>query len=321
MLEITTHIAAALFAWIILGWHAHNTWTGHLRRAALVAMIIAPVSIFWTLWPYPNWIRALMAIIMFLFLGKTWELGVRKPSRTAKLDAPMDFLIWTICVPEGRWVASKDERKALRKMAAIRLARSTTKGAFLVGLLYLNQIVDMGAIFVLQMTWMGFITYLLFSGLWDAVAGLIALLGIEVSPMFNAPPLARNPRDFWGRRWNLWFTSSAHRLIFLPLGGQGRPLFAVCGVFFISAWLHEVIAILGLKTFDGRMLVFFTLHGIATIVFTMFDHRWRKPWPRPVAVGLHFIWMVATLQWFMGPADDMMNMSSWTLEATMNLLS
>ena len=314
------YIIVALLSWLSLGWVVHHRWTGTIRRVGVLVMALLPMSIFVLLWSHPPWIRACMAIIMFLFLGKTWEIGTGLLSPSARLNEPIDFLIWSLASPEGHRVDSTEERTAVRCAARTQIIRGIVKGAAFIGLLYLNQSVSLDQVPGLITVWMGFIVYIMFSGLVDIIAGIEGLLGIVVHPMFNAPPIARNPRDFWGRRWNLWFTKTAHRLIFNPLGGRRRPWIAVTAVFIVSAWLHEVISMLSLKVFDGRMLVFFAIHGMATLMFTVFDRYQPEPFPRPVAIVMHFAWMATTLPWFMGPADDMMGISEWTLESAIEFM-
>jgi len=319
LLAASAHIAGGIAIWLLIGWQVHSQWRGWLRRFGVLAMLGVTVSIHSTIWMEPNWVRALIAIPMFLFLAKTWELASQKTSSASQISSFWQLAIWALCVPEGHWVQEAEERRDLRVIGRTRLARGAIKAISLVALLYANQVADLTVIPGLEVTWMCFVVYVTFSGLWDIIAGTAALIGISISPMFDAPPLARNPRDFWGRRWNLWFTQSAHRLLFVPLGGRDRPLLAVSAVFVVSALLHEVIVMLGLKTFDGRMLLFFSIHGLATIGFTLVRQRWPTPWPRPIAVSLHFLWMVATTPLFMGPADDITAISSWTLEMAINL--
>ena len=91
-------------------------------------------------------------------------------------------------------------------------------------------------------------------------------------------------------------------------------------VFFVSAMLHEVIASVGLKQLDGRMTVFFGIHGLATLVFTAWSHRWPNPLPRPLAIGLHFLWMMLTVHWFIDPMDGFIHVSKWNLENTLQFL-
>lgn len=319
-MEISAYIIATLIAWLSLGWCVHNRLSGLLRASGLVLMAVLTVSVHWHLWDSPAWTRTIIAIPMFLFLGKTWKLAARATSPTVALSSISDFTVWAVAIPEGHWVIDSDARSKERARSRTRILRSLLKGTALVSLLYLNQTADLTVLPGLLSTWMCFTLYLTFSGLWDMVAGTAGLVGISIGPMFNAPPIARNPRDFWGRRWNLWFTSTAHQLIFLPLGGRERPALAVSAVFVFSALLHEAIIALGLKAFDGRMIVFFIMHGIAAGLFTLFSRRWPKPWPRPVAVAAHFVWMVASASWFMGPMDDCISMSQWTLESAATFL-
>lgn len=91
-----------------------------------------------------------------------------------------------------------------------------------------------------QMFWVVWVTYFAVTAVFDAMSGLgMVLVGVWANESFDASPLAASPRDFWGRRWNLLFRNQAHRHIFLPLGGRGRPAWGVFWVFAFSMRLRR----------------------------------------------------------------------------------
>ena len=124
-----------------------------------------------------------------------------------------------------------------------------------------------------------------------------------------APPLARSPRDFWGRRWNLVVHDLVFRHVFLPLGGLRRPLRSTVGVFVISGLIHEyfVLACLGHPgRYPGFMMLFFGLHGLAVMVQLAWDRGpgRRSRMARPLAIVLHLAWFTLTAPLFFAPIGE-----------------
>ena len=206
----------------------------------------------------------------------------------------------------------KDECRQRGRRSAIRVA---LKAIAVTSLLAINSSFPLQQYFWLELLWMMFIVYTVFSGLTDLIHTPFLLMGIDTAPVFNAPFLARNLRDFWGRRWNLFFTRICNRLIFQKLIGPERPVLGATTVFLFSAILHEYMVWVSLERFDGRMLLFFTLHGFATIATTMVAH-WvgRKTlMPRIPAIMLHFVFFTATAPLFFGPVSEIFRFHTWTL--------
>ena len=78
--------------------------------------------------------------------------------------------------------------------------------------------------------------------------------------------------------------------------------------------MHEYMVLVSLGRFDGRMIAFFLLHGVATILFTAFSNGFGRniSLPRPVAVSIHFVWFIATAPLFFGPIDDIFTLREWS---------
>src|SRR5690606_20388118 len=89
--------------------------------------------------------------------------------------------------------------------------------------------------------WNLWMLYAALSGLADVVTGLAMQSGIGFAEVFDAPPLARSPRDFWSRRWNLYIHDLAYRHVFPRWGGIRHPLRATLGVFVVSGLMHEYV--------------------------------------------------------------------------------
>ncbi len=89
------------------------------------------------------------------------------------------------------------------------------------------------------------------------------------SPIHNRPWRARSVADFWGNRWNLWFSDWTRYAIFQPLGS--RPVFALILAFAVSGLLHEWVINVPLYFVTGRalfgtMMLYFLLQGAGILV-------------------------------------------------------
>jgi alginate O-acetyltransferase complex protein AlgI len=58
-----------------------------------------------------------------------------------------------------------------------------------------------------------------FSGYTDMALGVARTLGVSLSENFDAPYLARGPRDFW-RRWHITLSTWLRDYVYIPLGGN-----------------------------------------------------------------------------------------------------
>lgn len=60
-----------------------------------------------------------------------------------------------------------------------------------------------------------------FAGYSDIAIGSAKMLGVELSENFDAPYLARSPREFW-RRWHISLSTWLRDYLYIPLGGNRR---------------------------------------------------------------------------------------------------
>jgi D-alanyl-lipoteichoic acid acyltransferase DltB (MBOAT superfamily) len=139
--------------------------------------------------------------------------------------------------------------------------------------------------------------------------------GVRIGPMFDAPLLARSPRDFWSRRWNLAFRNLMHRLVFEPIRARGFPRLGVALVFALSAAIHEYLVVAALGRTRGHMTAFFLLHGLATLADgTLARLRGgRRLLPRPLAIAAHLVWFLATTPLFFAPVLEIYSVHRWRL--------
>jgi hypothetical protein len=301
--------------WPILGWTALRVGMGIRFRLCITLMVSLAALFPWLVPPEDSGLRFFLLVPSLLMMGKAWEVGVGKPSNPRVFATPLRFWVWALVPTEGHWLDDAGERAAVRATAPSVALRIMLKICAAVLLLSLNDAIDLHQSLWISTVWMAFMTYFVLSMCIDGFGLCARLIGIDVPPAFNAPPLARNPREFWGRRWNLWFSRTSHRLIFEPIGGAKRPLLAASTVFLFSAVMHEYMVWVSLGAIDGRMFSFFILHGFATMAFTAFS-RWRGSatrMPRAVAVALHLVWFTLSAPLFFGPVDEVFLISQWSL--------
>ena len=129
-------------------------------------------------------------------------------------------------------------------------------------------------------------------GVTELLACLVSFLSLPGGYLLprghEKPWLARGPADFWGRRWNLWFSDWFRFAIFQPM--RRRPALAVVVVFFVSGVMHELVVNLPLLVITGRaplgsMMIYFLLQASALLVERRFLKR------RPV-LRIILVWLV-----------------------------
>ena len=293
-----------------------NKYTNKILTVPIATLIFGICAVLpWTVPASEPAIRFFLLVPCFWVAVRTIEIIERHARNDDVFVNPKRFLIWVlvfgdaVCTDDPE---KKEECKQRGRRSAIRVA---LKGLAITGLLALNSSVPLHQYFWLELLWMMFFLYTFFSCLTDLVHTPFLLLGIDTAPVFNAPFLSRNLRDFWGRRWNLFFTRMCNRLIFQKLFGPERPVLGAAAVFGFSAILHEYMVWVSTESFDGRMLLFFTIHGLVTIGSTMFA-KWigRKTlMPRIPAITLHFVFFTITAPLFFGPVNEIFRMHTWVL--------
>jgi Membrane bound O-acyl transferase family len=136
----------------------------------------------------------------------------------------------------------------------------------------------------------------------ECVSALMALIrlttGGPVRPLLDEPPLARGVADFWGRRWNLWFSDWFRYAVFAPL--RRRPVLALLVVFAISGLMHELVINVPLFFVTGRalfgsMMFYFMIQGVGVLI----ENRFTRP---NSAARVVLVWLVV-----LGPAPLLFN--------------
>jgi hypothetical protein len=255
---------------------------------------------------------SLVALINFV---RIWMAAYGRNHDARMWETYPRFVLWMHACGDSIWPEDGHARRANRRAGMRRIARAVPKIAVAMLLIGLNTVVPLHENLWISTFWMLWMSYFCLSGGIDLGTGAFMLTGLGIAEVFDAPPLARSPRDFWSRRWNMWFRGLCHRNIFLRLGGAHRPIVGASAVFVFSAITHEYLVVASLSTTTGAMGAFFLIHGVATIGTVWFTQKIgrRTLMALPVAIGLHIVWMTLTGPLFFLHFDQATHLRHWTL--------
>ncbi len=290
-----------------------SVWTLHFvrsRGASPWPAIIAALAIPFTVPSAWVFVRAPATVWAVVMAFKAWELsrgGVTDPRMLHSLG---HAAFWLFVPPDSQTPDSAATARRNRGEGRARIVRGLLKVPPALALWALeihwpgihdNMFGE--AFWALWLTWLGM------TATTDTVSGVAMLTGLHVADAFDNPVLARAPRDFWGRRWNLFVHRWVRRFVFRPLGGRRHPIRGVAVVFAFSGLVHEYVVVAALGAWPQRigwMTGFFAVHGLAVAVEVALMRRLgRGPWlPRPLAVALHLVWLTATAPLFFGPLGE-----------------
>ncbi len=287
---------------------AYGWWPIRRRGASALPGMLLALALPFTIPAAWLWPRIIATVLGITLAGKCWALGRSGPLDPRMLERWPLYLFWMIMPPESRAPASADEARRTRARGRLRVLRGLAKLPAIGLLLWIhmaeprlhdNAWVEAG--------WALWLCWLAMSATTDLASGLGMQTGIDVAETFDTPPLARSPRDFWARRWNLYVAHYLARHVFAQVGGRRHPLRATAIVFLGSGLFHEVFMFGCLGRFGvhtGWMLAFFAIHGVA-VMLEMIAFRRRKAMPRSLAIPLHFAWLLATAPLFFGPLGEL----------------
>ncbi len=109
------------------------------------------------------------------------------------------------------------------------------------------------------------LSLILHFGIFNVLAGLWRLAGVEARPLFRAPLAARSLESFWSRRWNVAFWEMTTLGIYRPLSvSLGRKAATAVG-FVASGLLHELAISLPVFAGFGLPLAYFLLHSVLVL--------------------------------------------------------
>jgi alginate O-acetyltransferase complex protein AlgI len=138
-------------------------------------------------------------------------------------------------------------------------------------------------------------------GLFNIVAGLWRLAGMDCRALFRSPLLAGSLTEFWGRRWNLAFSGMAALAVARPLAGILGPGGAVLAAFLFSGVLHELAISVPVRAGYSGPFLYFVLHGVLVLLERVLAQRGR-----PIE-RLGWLGRVWTLVWLGLPLPILFN--------------
>jgi hypothetical protein len=100
------------------------------------------------------------------------------------------------------------------------------------------------------------------AGLFNIGAALWGLMGVQLSPLMDAPWKSDSVGSFWGRRWNIAFIQMTKITLFVPLARKGKSRLALLLSFFISGIFHEIALTLPVGSGYGLPMLYFILQSI-----------------------------------------------------------
>ena len=221
---------------------------------------------------------ALLALVMKL-VAMLW-LGTS--TRTNRV-----FLFSPVLSPTSlRRFRTRGELPGLIRRAILLL------GAVLLGYWGFWSLVRVLQVHGLLLNYLGVVILLLVTELLAALFPFLWLPGGRLLPALHRNPWrARSLADFWGRRWNLWFSDWFRYTMFTRM--RRRPVLALLLVFAVSGLMHEwginvpLYFVTGRNLF-GSMMVYFLLQAAGML----FERRYLKNCPRMMML---FVWLVVVM--------------------------
>ena len=96
--------------------------------------------------------------------------------------------------------------------------------------------------------------------------GVLRVAGFPVRTLFPNLLEAQGIGDFWSRRWNVGYSQMMQRLVGRPVEAWAGANAGVMAIFVGSGLLHELAITLPVRSGFGLPTVYFTLHGILTLL-------------------------------------------------------
>jgi alginate O-acetyltransferase complex protein AlgI len=136
------------------------------------------------------------------------------------------------------------------------------------------------------------LSLILHFGIFNILAGLWRLAGVDCRQLFRAPLLSTSLGDFWGRRWNLAFSEMTAVGIYRPLAAVTGRRAATAAAFVCSGLLHELAISLPVQAGFGLPSLYFILHGTLVLVERRLE---RAGWPINSVPWVGWVWALAWL--------------------------
>lgn len=223
------------------------------------------------MWPdASNWQMSGLFLLALAVTGFVMKLVVLLLPVTIKADRPHVF--WLLPSPASH--------RRLRPIVNVRpvLFRTALLGiTLLVSYWIYGHLADAVGTGSILLSYCAAPVLLLVSETLVAIVTLLWLPSGQVLPsIHNRPWLARSVADFWGHRWNLWFSDWFRYAIFQRFRRQ--PAFALVLAFVVSGVFHEWVINVPLycvttKALFGTMLLYFLIQAVGVLVERRFKGR------------------------------------------------
>jgi hypothetical protein len=154
------------------------------------------------------------------------------------------------------------------------------------------------------------LSLMLHFGVFNILAGVWRLAGVDARPLFRAPLASRSLNEFWSRRWNLAFSEMTALGIYRPMSVVIGRKSAKAAAFLASGLLHELAISVPVLAGFGLPFLYFLLHGALVLLerrlesagravshWGVWSHVWVLGWlaaPMPI---LFHPWFLRGVVW------------------------
>ena len=233
----------------------------------------------------PNWQMTLLFLLALALLGFVMKLvALLLPARRQIKHRAMT---WVLVSPDS---ALRSQRATGVRPVVFRML--LLSGATLLSYWVYWQLVTHFQIHGLLLSYLAVPILWLMSEFLVAVESLLFLPGGWLLPALHRRPwAARGVADFWGHRWNLWFSDWFRYCIFSRL--RRHPTLAMFLVFALSGLMHEWVTngtlyYLTGKILFGSMMIYFLLQAVGILV----ERRFLRGHP---LLNTVFVWLIVLL--------------------------
>ncbi len=223
------------------------------------------------MWPDdPNWQMTWFFLLTLAVTGFVMKLVVLLLPATNQVDRPHVF--WLLLSP-----ASHRRLRPIKIVREVLIRTALVFSALLLSYWIYGQLIHAMGIQRIVLSYCAAPILLLMSETLVAIATLLWLPSGQILPLVhNRPWLARSVADFWGHRWNLWFSDWFRYAIFQRL--RRRPVFALVMAFAVSGVIHEWVINVPLYYVTGRalfgtMMLYFLIQAAGVLIERRFKGR------------------------------------------------
>jgi hypothetical protein len=224
---LTITLAGGILAALITAGSAIRRWSGLLIAAALLIVPLAMKG----LAPASYQVTLTLAFVIVL---RTIDLRAEHPSRPAGLR-----LLHTFMPFDTRFATRRQPKLDSRRFLKTILWGVLAYAAFCVA----ASSLDTSLAVHYAVRWLFAIVWVL--ALFETVAHsihlILALTGLRIPPLHNAPHMARTLREFWSVRWNRLIGRWLREHCYAPLARQGYGNQGLIVSFVVSAAMHLYI--------------------------------------------------------------------------------